>query len=291
MADSLQERMAAYGFESNDDYEFQVRCLLNAPLKGIRALNVEGDSNRRRTAFATALARALDYSHVLYHDFTQQHPPLPDVILPPTKDEQGREGPPIDSFDQIMSETCAFSEGETTILILDQLQAADFREHIRIYRFLQEGKWAFRDAAYYANPKFLLVFLISEQPLYHSLQKASYRVWVSRISHRQIPYQPKDFGLNEDARPVMEGLAALFELLDMAPTRSEYRNLLYDIGNHVRTADHLRHAIYAWTEGVNRELLFSQQLESRLGEVIEAIPQFVGVDEVELRAPEENGKN
>ena len=286
MGSTLQEKMAAYGFESNDDYDFQIRCLLNSPQKGVKALNIEGDSNRRRTAFATALAKALEYPNLLYHDFTQQNPPLPDIILPPTKDEQGREEPPIEAFDQTMSEACAFSEGENTILILDQLQAADFREHIRIYRFLCDGKWAFRDAAYYANPRFLLVFLISKAPLFHSLQKASYRVWVNTISHRQIPYQPGDFGLDETARSVMESLSSLFELLDMAPTRSEYERLLFDIENHVRTADQLRHAIYAWTENVDRKLLFSNELNVQINAVIEAIPHFVGVDEVELQAPD-----
>jgi len=277
--------MAEHGFESNDDYEFQLRCLLSSPFEGVRALNIEGDSNRRRTAFGNALARAMEYPHILYHDFTQQHPPQPDVILPPSKDEQGREEPGIDPFDQILSEACAFSEGEETILILDQLQAADFREHIRIYRFLQTGKWEFRDAAYFANPAFLLVFLISEEPLYHSLQKSSYRVWVSSISHRQVPYRPEDFGLDEHALPIMEALSALFEILQMTPTRSEYERLLHDIGDHVRTSDHLRHAIFAWTEGVDRQLLYSDELAHLLDKVVDAITLFVGVDEVELAAP------
>ena len=84
---SLIEKLTEHGFESNDDYEFQVRCLLETPTSGIRALNIEGDGERRKTAFANALARALDFPQILYHDFTVVHPPLPDVILPPNQDE------------------------------------------------------------------------------------------------------------------------------------------------------------------------------------------------------------
>ena len=50
-----------------------------------RTLNIEGDSERRKTAFAHALAWALDFPHCIYHDFTDQHPPLPDLILNPIK--------------------------------------------------------------------------------------------------------------------------------------------------------------------------------------------------------------
>ena len=254
----LREKMAEHGFESNDDYDFQVRCLLSHPREGIRCLNIEGDSERRKTAFANALARALEYPRILYYDFTEQNPPLPEVILPPSRDEEGREEPPIDNFDQVMSEACAFSEGEQTILILDQLQAADFREHIRIYNFLQRGQWAFRDAAYHANPDHLLVFLISEQPLYHSLQRFSFRVWVNRVSTQVVDYRPEEFGLGPEAGPMMEALAELFGQLGTVPTRSEYGHILRDIHYHVRTAEGLRHCLYGWTEGVDHGLLHGE---------------------------------
>jgi hypothetical protein len=104
--------MAEHGFESNDDYEFQVRCLLESPARGLRTLNIEGDSERRKTAFANALARALDFPRCLYHDFTELHPPQPDLILPPSRDELGRAEPPIEPLDQTVSEACAQSEGE-----------------------------------------------------------------------------------------------------------------------------------------------------------------------------------
>jgi hypothetical protein len=182
----------------------------------------------------------------------------------------------------VVSEACAFSEAEGTILILDQLQAADFREHIRIYKLLTRARWTFRDAVYYANDQHLLVFLISEEPLYHSLQKHSFRVWVNRVSHRQIPYQPADFGLDAEAGELMERLAELFEALGTAPTRSEYGRLLHDIHRHVRTADGLRHSIYGWTEGVDRELLYSPDVEAPVQAVVRALEHYVGIEEVEI---------
>lgn len=133
----LRDAMALHGFESNQDYDYPIRCFLNSGVRTLRCLNIEGDSNRRKTAFAMALAAALDYPRVLYHDFTQQHPPQPEVILPPSQDELGRSEAPIEPLDQVLSEACAFSEAEDSILILDQLQDADFREHIRLYQVIK----------------------------------------------------------------------------------------------------------------------------------------------------------
>ncbi len=281
---SLRERMARHGFESNDEYDYTLRCLISGSFEGLRALNIEGDCGRRKTAFASALAQALEYPHVLYHDFSQQNPPQPDIILPPTKDELGRSEPPIEPLDQVVSEACAYSEGAGTILILDQLQVADFREHIRIYKFLTRARWSFRDAVYYANPQLLLVLLISEAALYHSLQKHSFRVWVDRRSSRRIPFQPQELGLAEDAAPLMEGLARLFEQLQTAPTHSEYAHLLDDIHRDARTTEGLRQSIFGWTEGVDRDLLYSAEAQPAIEAVVQAIRDYVGMDEVELVA-------
>lgn len=284
----LRERMAEYGFESNDDYGYPVTCLLAKRGDGLRALNVEGESSRRNTAFAMALAQALGFPRILYHDFTQQNPPLPEVILPPSQDELGREEPPIDPLDQIVSESCAFSEADSTILILDQLQAVDFREHIRIYQFLRTAQWLIRDVPYCASIERLLVFLISEAPLYHSLQKASFRVWVNRVSNRQVTYKPEDFGLSRDAQPVLDAFAELFCCLGMVPTWSEYRHLMRDVQIHIRTSNDLCDSLYGWTEGIGREQLFSQALRAPLQKVVEAILAFVGLDEVILQGLDGN---
>lgn len=275
---SLREKMAQHGFESNDDYSFQVHCFLQSPTKQVRALNVDGDSERRKTAFANALAQALEFKNILYHDFTQTKPVLPDVILPPSRDEMGREEPPIDPLDQIVSEACAESEGERTVLILDQLQAADFREHLRINSLICNGSWAFRDARYYANRRHLYLFLISEEPLYHALQKASFRLWVNRVCERRIDYEPADFGLGPEAKPLFQALTRLFRALDSGPTPSEFRKILVDIQLRVRTSDHLRHSLFGWAEDVDRRRLYDDALLPALGAVVDEIEAFVGAE-------------
>lgn len=287
---TLREKMADFGFESNDDYEYQVNCLLNGRFSGIRCLNIQGDSKRRKTAFATALADALEFPHVIYHDFSERHPPPPEVQLPPSKDELGRKQPSIQPIDQRFAEACGLSEGEGVILILDQLQAADFREHIRLYQFVNSHEWTFLNATHHANPKYLVLFLISEEPLYHSLQKNSFRVWISSVSTRQIPYQPEEFGLEEEIRPVMEELAEVFRTLGMSPTHSEYARILADIDRRVRGREELRHSVYGWMEGVDRTTLFSEEMSPLLDATVEAIHHYMGLDEVELTAlPEEPG--
>ncbi len=285
---SLREKMADFGFESNDDYAFQVNCLLKGSFSGIRCLDIQGDSKRRKTAFATALADAMEFPHVIYHDFSERRPPPPGVTLPSSKDELGRSQPAIQPIDQRFAEACGLSEGEGTILILDQIQAADFREHIRLYQFVTSYEWTFLNATHHANPKYLLLFLISEEPLYHSLQKNSFRVWVGAVSNRQIPYQPEDFGLDEDIRPVMEELAELFRTLGMSPTHSEYASILADIHRRARSREELRHSIYGWMEGVDRTTLFSEETAPLLDATLDAVHRYLGLDEVELTAlPEE----
>ncbi len=279
---NLREKMAHHGFESNDDYAFQVRCLLESPTSIVRTLNITGDSERRKTAFANALAQALDFPHILYHDFTQQHPPLPEVILPPSRDELGREEPPIEPLDETLGEACAQSEAEDTLLILDQLQAADFREHIRIHRLIRDGHWDIRDARFFANPTHLILFLISEEPLYHSLQKESFRVWINRVSEHRIDYSPTDFGLGSDAKPLFEALHTLFQDLGSAPTRSEFEKILREIHLRVRTQDQLRHCLYGWTEDLEHTDLFDQALLPSLDRVVDQIRDYLGSEHIEV---------
>jgi hypothetical protein len=280
---SLREKMASHGFESNDDYEFQVRCLLEGPTRSLRALNIEGDSERRKTAFANALARALDFPHILYHDFTEAHPPPPDLILPRTQDELGREEPPIEPLDQTVSEACAQSEGEPTILILDQLQAADFRLHIRIHRLIADRSWEVRGGLYYANPRHLILFLISELPLYHSLQKESFRVLIPRVSERHIDWEPADFELGPEARPLFQALAELFRALGTAPTRSELEKILSDLQLQVRTPDQLRLCLYGRAEGISRDTLADPALDGRLAAAVSGAQRLLAAEHIELR--------
>jgi len=272
--------MASNGFESNDDYEFQSRCLLQAPIDKIRTLSIEGDSERRKTAFATALAHSLDFAHVLYHDFSDQSPPQPEVVLPETKDEYGRKEPAIEPLDDIASQACAFSEADPTVLILDQLQMADFREHIRIHRLIRDRQWLVRDAPYYANPRNLVLFLISEETLYHSLQRASFRIWVGRVSERRIDFSPNEFALEADARPLFTALTELFRALDAAPTRGEFEHLLRDLIEQVQTAAHLRHALFGRCEGIDRKRLYGDAVTPQIDAVIDSLHDYLAAEQI-----------
>lgn len=281
---TLSAKLAEYGFESNDDYDYLVRCLFATPHTGIRLLNIEGDGERRKTAFATAFARALAYPQILYHDFTDTHPPLPDVILPPTRDELGRMEPPIEPLDRVVSEACAHSEGEPTALIIDQLQAADFREHLRFYRLIKEGIWEVRGATYVANPRHLLVILISEAPIYHSLRKEGFRLWIGRLPDRRTLFQPADFGLGPEAEAVFAAINRLFELLDVAPTHSEFARFFGDLRLHVRTLEHLRLSLYGRLETVERDRLLDPRTQAAQQQVLQAALDWLMAEEIELKS-------
>lgn len=271
--------MSEHGYESNESHDYLVRCLNSAPGPNIKCLNIEGDGGRRKTAFASALAHALEPTHVLYHDFTQDEPVLPSNTLKTAEDNEGPDEPPVLLFDRMMSDVCAYSEGEKTILIIDQLHAADFKDHIRIYKFLTTREWRYSDAAFYANRKNLMVFIVSEEPLYHSLQKNSFRVWISGPRARGVPFKPTDFKLDADAEPLIAGLHQLFENLNMFPTFSEYKKIVHDIQINIRCVDDLKQSIYGWTEAADRELLNSPELNTYLTEFMPVIEDFIGIEE------------
>ncbi len=280
--------MAQFGFESNDSYDYQLRCLLDRQTSGLRCLNVEGRSTRRKTAFANALARALDYPHLLYYDFTQHEAPFTPAPLPNHDQEEGAIEEPISAFDRVVSEACAFSEADPAVLILDQLQAADFRHHIRLYEFAATCVWTYSLATLRANPKNLLIFLISEEPLYHSLQKASFRVWVED-SHTHLQLNPADFGLDDSAVEMMAALTALFQALGTTPTQSELKRIIHDVLHIAHTESLLRHSIYGWTEGVDRERLYSTALDNYCEHAMRAIERYIGFDEIHVEARELGG--
>src|SRR5688572_30451393 len=103
----LRRRMAEFGFESNEDYEFPLRTLFDARIPHLRTLHVAGETGRRKTAFANALARALDYPHVLYHDFSVPEPPPPPIVI--TAEDQENPEPfeaPLTAFERIVTEAC-----------------------------------------------------------------------------------------------------------------------------------------------------------------------------------------
>lgn len=187
---SLRKKLAEFGFESNDDYDYALRCLFEAQLPHLRCLNIVGSSGRRKTALANALGHALDYPHILYHDFTDAEPPPPPIVLGEDATTSGALEAPLTAFERSISEACAYSEGARTLLILDQLQAADFHDHIRLYHFVQNLEWISPHGAAVANPQHLLLMLISEEPLYHSLAKVSFRIHAD-ASRGYLEYRPK----------------------------------------------------------------------------------------------------
>lgn len=274
----LRDILTRHGFESNDDYEFTARCLLEAPTSAVRTLSIAGDGDRRKTAFATALAHALGCAHVLYHDFAARTPPPPEIILPPTLDELGRAEPPIAPLDDIVSKACALSEGETVTLILDQLHVADFREHLRLHRLVRERRWYVGDAFYHANARHLLLFLISEEPLYHALQRHSFRVWIGRVSEQRRVFRPADFGLDASAAPLLEALSALLVALEATPTHTELSKVIDDLHQRISTAEHLRQSLFGRCEGLARERLRTAELEPHLVAVIEHLHRYRGAE-------------
>ncbi|MBA3582829.1 MAG: hypothetical protein H0W44_10320 [Gammaproteobacteria bacterium] len=291
---SLQQRMAEHGFESNEHYDYIVRCLHAAPGNDIRCLNIEGESGRRKTAFANALAHALTINHILYHDFAQAEiETAAPIVIKEDDESDARPVLPIKALDKIMSDACALSEAEPTVLILDQLQIADFKEHIRLYKFLIERQWNYNDVSFYAHRKNFFLFLIAEEPLYHSLQKHSLKVWVRSASDSIHAYQHDDFNLDADAQPVIDALNQCFRSLNVFPTQSEYYKILHDIRHHVHTASELAQSIYGWTEGLDRELLHSPALHNQLTALMPVIENYIGVEEiVELSsAPEPSIRN
>jgi len=277
---SLRHKLADFGFESNDDYDYALRCLFEAELPHLRVLHVDGQGGRRKTAFAQALAQALEYPHILYHDFSRPEPPPAPVVNP---DGTPALEPGLSAFERVVTEACAFSEGARAILILDQLQAAPFAEQMRLTRFAAACEWSAGSASVLANPRNLLLVLISEEPLYHSLARLSYRVWAD-AEKAFLDYRPEDYGLPADARPLFEALAELFASLGAAPTPTEFGRLLADLLLRVRSEDQLRQSLFGWTETVQRARLFAPGITPLLRQVIDRLTEFLGVDQVELSA-------
>ncbi|MCB1606728.1 MAG: hypothetical protein KDI71_07105 [Xanthomonadales bacterium] len=285
---SLRNRLAEFGFEANEDYEFPLRCLMESEPRGLRCLHIAGDSGRRKTAFAQALGMAWEFTHVVYQDCSRRPPPAaPVYVVDPDSGESEEGAAAMTPFERAVTEAAAYSEADRTLLIIDQLQALDFEDQIRLYRFSQEREWTAGDGTVFAHPRNLILALISEDDLYHPLQKASFRVWTDAGSGL-VNYQPADFGLASDARWFMDAMAQVFAALQSSPTFSEYSMLVNDIRDRVRTVEHLRVALYGRIEHLDRDLLTARELEPVLGEAVTQINLWVGLDEIELSSPDES---
>lgn len=282
---SLKRRLAEYGFESNDDFDFVLRCLFEASGTQVRLLNPVGTSGRRKTAFANALAHALDYPHILFHDFSG--PDAVTMAIAPgisgdtnAQDASAAELPaeaPLKLFERRIVEACAFSEGARTVLILDQLQAAPFSDQIALSRFASTGDWTEGRAR--AHRRNLLLIVISEQSLYHSLARLAVRVWTDRRS-ANFDYAPAEFGWPQTAQALFGALGATCTQLGHAPTHSETRRLLADLEQRVRTVEQLRLSLFAHVESLDRDRLYAPDIEPRLADVVARVSELVGVDEI-----------
>jgi len=265
----LKSSLSQHGFTSSESYDHAVQCFLSSPTEHIRCLHVDGDCGRRRTAFAHALANALEATQVLYYEFGKDKP-VPQIIRI-QEGEEIIEEPPIDALDRILTEACAQSEAEQTVLILDQLHQTQFLNHIRLYEFLQTGSWRYSDVQYQANLLNLNVFLISDESLYHSLQSCSFRLWISESNRAVIKVTALDLGLDEKNCNWLTALQILFNDLKLSPTIEEYQRLAFDIEQHVHNKQQLKVSLFGWVENINRSQLDSEALQSSLDNVLEAI--------------------
>jgi hypothetical protein len=286
---TLRRKLAEFGFESNDDYDHALRCLFGQNEPNLRVLHVDGTAGRRKTAFAQALGRALDYPHTIYHDFSAgelESPPIPVVM------EDGTIGAPEaapSAFERAMSEACAYSEGSPTLLILDQLQHAHFAEQARLYHFVMTREWTSPQGSAIAHPKNLVLALISEQPLYHSLAKCSYRVWTDAQS-AFLDYRPSEYGLGPEAQGLFAALAAVCGPLGASPTPSEFQHLLTDLLQYARSEEQIRQSLFGRVESVDRGRLYAPELTAPLRALLNEIERLLGADEVqmpELQPPED----
>ena len=283
--EKLRIRMADFGYESNDDYEFRIRSFIDRNNSYIYCLNVVGNSERRNTAFANALVQALNFKNIQYFDFTEQHPLQPGIAPPDIANEDGQKEIPLTPFDRTLAESCALSEGASTALIIDQLHHADFRHHIQLYDFIRSSEWDYPLGSAIANKSYLVLLLLSDEPLYHSLQKISYRVLAEPCDDELILYKPADFDLPHSAAPIFEALTLLFRKLSVTPTSSEFHQILTDLKCHIRHINDLKHSIFGWVERIDLKQLDDSEVHETLEHVIDANTRFLefqGGENIEL---------
>lgn len=280
---SLRRKLAEHGFESNDDYEHALRCVFEQPADRLRVIHVDGLAGRRKTAFANALGAALGYGHVLYHDFSDAQPVATAPAQPQADAVAGEADAPLSRFERAITEACAFSEAETTVLILDQLQQAPFAEHLRLHRFAESGQWVNALGLVQANPRHFLLLLVSEQPLYHSLARCCFRVWTDAQRAWQ-DFRPADYGLGPESAGLFDALGHLFAALAAAPTPSEFGHLLDDLMQRARSEEMLRQSVFGRLEGVERSQLYSPDALPALRAVLDKAERLLGAEHVELGA-------
>ncbi len=260
---SLKEKLAEFGFESNESFDHVVQCFLESPNKAIRCLNIDGDTGRHKTAFAYALAHALGHPHVLYYEFGIDEPAQPQLIRVVEGEEVEAEAP-VSPLDKLLNEACALSEAEKTVLILDQLQLADFKQHLRLLDFSKSSVWCYGDVSCYANRDNLTIYMVSDGGLSPVLQQISFRLWLP-VKDKPIDHlQAEELGLSESCNAWLPQLVTLMQKLDVSPTMSEYAALAYDVECFVCTEQQLRESIMGRVKSVDYGRLNSEPLKEAL---------------------------
>jgi len=278
---SLKSRLSQNGFTSTESYDHAVQCFLSNPTSRIRCLQIDGHCGRRRTAFAHALANALEAPQIIYYEFGKDKP-VPQIVRI-LEGEEIVEEPPVDALDRVLTEACALSEAEQTVLILDQLHKTQFLNHIRLYEFLQSGVWRYSDVQYQANLLNLSVYLISDESLYHSLVSSSFRLWIDENSQIAATVTASDLDLGENSCNWLIPLQKLFDELNIFPVLEEYRRLVFDIEQHIHSKHQLKVSLYGWFENIDRSKLDNEAIQPYLNAVLEAILQDKGIgEEIEI---------
>ncbi len=278
---SLRRKLAEHGFESNDDYDHALRCLLDQVVPHLRVLHVDGAAGRRKTAFAQALGPALGFTHVLYHDFSATELPGPSIATVLDDGSPGPNEPALPAFERVMTEACAYSESAPTLLILDQMQAAHFNDQRRLYDFAMTREWTNAAGTVTANGRNYLLAIVSEQPLYHSLAKCSFRVWTD-AQRAYLDYRPDDYGLGPEAAGLFAALVTLCEAVPCSPTPSEFGLLLQDLLQRSRSEEQIRQTVFGRVESVDRSRLYAPEIAAPLRAVMLELERLLGADEVTL---------
>jgi len=278
---TLKQRMEHHGFISHKDYEYALSCLNNPAIDHIKTLNIEGEAGRRKTAFANALGHALEYQHILYFEFGLEN--KAPIVIQFDEDNQSVDTDPMQEFEKIIIETCALSEAETTVLILDQLHLATFKDHMSLYSFITSKTWNSGNNKYIANPANLIIMMISETDIYHALQQCSFKVWVDSLHQPGKAPTPLELELDNSADEWIQAVSDIFTLLNISPTLNAYQKISYDIEQHVRSADQLRISLYGWVEGISYPRLFTDEMDKLFLIAQTAIENYIGIeDSIEL---------
>jgi hypothetical protein len=180
-----------------------------------------------------------------------------------------------------MTEACAYSEAAPTLLVLDQLQAAHFNDQRRLYQFAMAREWSNAAGTVQAHGRNFLLVLVSEQPLYHSLAKCSFRVWTD-AQRAFLDYRPADYGLGAEAKGLFAALVALCEAVACAPTPSEFGLVLQDLLQRSRSEDQIRQSLFGRVESAERDRLYAPEAAIPLRTVMLELERLLGADEVTL---------